>query len=67
MQTLTRRELLPNRTRTLWMFGSHRRLERRWEWLTCLPTHGRFPQISQTYDTGESFSGNGLGGYQPQR
>lgn len=53
VQTLMRRELLPWRTLTRWMLGSQRRLERRCEWLTCLPTHGPLPQISHRYDTTE--------------
>jgi hypothetical protein len=36
--------------RTFWMFGSQRRFVRRWEWLTRMPTWGRFPQTSQTAD-----------------
>jgi hypothetical protein len=47
VQTRIRFELLPWRTRTRWMFGSQRRLERLWEKLTCFPTHGSLPQISQ--------------------
>src|ERR1700761_6145512 len=50
VHTLTRCLLPPGRsaTRTLWMFGSHRRLVRRWECATDLPKPGAFPQISQT-------------------
>ena len=33
---------------TVWMFGSQRRLVRRWECDTDLPKPGPFPQISQT-------------------
>lgn len=49
--------------RTRWMLGSHRLLDRLWEKLTCFPTHGCLPQISQTYDTEETSSGT-PGGYQ---
>ena len=34
--------------RTFWMFGSHRRRERRWEWLTFIPVLGWRPQMSHT-------------------
>ena len=34
--------------RTGWMFGFHLRLDRRWEWETCLPKNGVFPQMSHT-------------------
>src|SRR5580704_10790501 len=34
--------------RTRWMFGSHRRLVRRWEWETFMPNEGFLPQISHT-------------------
>jgi hypothetical protein len=34
--------------RTRWMFGSQRRFVRRWEWETCMPKNGFFPQMSQT-------------------
>ncbi len=47
VHTLMRRELAPWRTRTRWMLGSQRRLDRRWEWLTCRPTQGLLPQTSQ--------------------
>jgi hypothetical protein len=47
VQTRIRFELLPWRTRTRWMLGSQRRLERLWEKLTCFPTQGSLPQISQ--------------------
>jgi len=34
--------------RTLWMFGSQRRLVRRWEWLMFIPNDGFLPQTSHT-------------------
>jgi hypothetical protein len=34
--------------RTLCTFGFHRRGDRRWEWETCIPKNGVFPQISHT-------------------
>ena len=37
--------------RTRWMFGSQRRLVRRWEWDTFIPKAGCFPQISHTAAT----------------
>ena len=37
VHTRIRRELLPCFTRTFWMFGSQRRLERLWEKLTLFP------------------------------
>src|ERR1700722_14383352 len=50
VQTLSRRLLPPGRftTCTVWTFGSHRRLVRRWECDTDLPKPGPFPQISHT-------------------
>ena len=36
--------------RTFWMLGLQRRFVRRWEWLTRMPTRGRFPQTLQTAD-----------------
>ena len=50
VQTRIRLLLLPCRTRTRWMFGNQRRLERLWEKLTCLPNHGSLPQTSHRYD-----------------
>jgi hypothetical protein len=50
VHTRARRVLVPCLTRTRWIFGSQRRLERLWEKLTCFPYHGSFPQISQRYD-----------------
>jgi hypothetical protein len=61
-----RRELGPSLTRMRCTLGSQRRLVRRWEWLTCLPTQGRLPQISHTNDTGGILLGNGRKGYQPR-
>jgi hypothetical protein len=40
--------------RIFWMFGFQRRFVRRWEWLTRIPTWGRFPQTSHTADIGTS-------------
>jgi hypothetical protein len=34
--------------RTFWMLGCHRRFDRRWEWLTCIPNPGLRPQMSHT-------------------
>jgi len=34
--------------RSFWMFGSHLRLDRWWEWETRFPKKGFFPQMSQT-------------------
>jgi hypothetical protein len=65
VHTRMRRELLPSLTRMRCTLGSQRRLVRRWEWLTCLPTHGPLPQISHTNDTGGILLGNGARGYQP--
>lgn len=50
VHTLTRCLLPPGvaTARTDWMFGSHRRLVRRWECDTDLPKPGPFPQISHT-------------------
>ena len=47
-QTLTRLGVPFTSARTRWMLGSHRRGERRWEWETCIPKNGVFPQMSQT-------------------
>jgi hypothetical protein len=43
------------RARTRWMLGSKRRFVRRWEWLSCIPNHGFFPQSSQTAAMTPSF------------
>src|SRR5215510_9157353 len=50
VHTLTRFLFPPGwvTARTVWMFGSHRRLVRRWECDTDLPKPGPFPQISHT-------------------
>ena len=50
VQTFTRCLLPPGRVTacTVWMFGFHRRLVRRWECDTDLPKPGPFPQISHT-------------------
>ena len=34
--------------RTRWMLGFHRRLVRRWEWLTLIPKEGCLPHTSHT-------------------
>jgi hypothetical protein len=34
--------------RTRWMFGFHRRLVRRWEWLMLMPNDGPLPHTLQT-------------------
>lgn len=46
VQTRARRVLPPCLTRTRWMFGTQRRLDRLCEKLTCFPYHGALPQIS---------------------
>ena len=43
MQTRTRFGAPPTTARTFWMLGIQRRFVRRWEWLTRMPTRGRFP------------------------
>ena len=45
-QTFTRLGTPFTSARTRWMFGSQRRGERRWEWETCMPKNGVFPQMS---------------------
>ena len=40
----------PTTARTFCTLGSQRRFVRRWEWLTRIPTWGRFPQTLQTAD-----------------
>src|SRR5689334_21836197 len=47
----------PAATRTVWMFGFHRRLVRRWEWDTLWPKPGPLPQTSHTLATGYSWIG----------
>src|SRR5882672_9866308 len=42
---------------TVWMFGFHRRLVRRWECETDLPKPGLLPQTSQTAATSHTPSG----------
>src|ERR1700742_3548818 len=64
-QTLRRFLLPPGRvtTWTVWTFGSHRRLVRRWECDTDLPKPGPFPQISHTaviLQAPQSFGGPAL-------
>ena len=54
VQAWMRRELLPWRIRTRWMFGSQRFDERLCENDTCLPTHGSLPQISHRNDNEET-------------
>lgn len=48
MQTFTRLGVPSISARTRCTFGFHRRGERRWEWETCMPKNGFFPQMSQT-------------------
>ncbi|KAB7756899.1 hypothetical protein MPHL21000_09420 [Mycolicibacterium phlei DSM 43239 = CCUG 21000] len=50
VHTFRRCLLPPGRAtaRTVWMFGFHRRLVRRWECETDFPKPGPFPQISHT-------------------
>lgn len=60
VHTRIRRVLVPWGIRTRWMLGSQRREERRCEKLTCLPTQGSFPQISQRADTSSSLRGRDL-------
>ena len=50
MQTRTRFGAPPTTARIFWMLGLQRRFVRRWEWLTRMPTRGRFPQTLQTAD-----------------
>jgi hypothetical protein len=50
VQTRTRFGAPPTTARTFWMLGLQRRFVRRWEWLTRMPTRGRFPQTLQTAD-----------------
>ncbi len=54
MHTRIRFVLVPCLTRTRWILGTQRLLERLWEKLTCFPNHGAFPQISQIADMGTS-------------
>jgi hypothetical protein len=51
VQAFTRFGVPFTNARTRWMFGSHRLGERRWEWETCMPKNGFFPQMSQTAAT----------------
>src|SRR6478609_8089390 len=66
VQALTRFLLPPgwDTVCTTWMFGSHRRLVRRWECDTDLPKPGPFPQMSHTAAIVQApqISGVGLGG-----
>ena len=48
VQTLMRFGEPPTSARTRWMFGSQRRLVRRWECETFIPKFGFLPQTSQT-------------------
>jgi hypothetical protein len=45
----------PSLACTVWMFGFHRRLVRRWECETDLPKPGPLPQTSHTAATSVSF------------
>lgn len=44
------RVLVPCLTRTFWMFGTQRRLDRLWEKVTFFPKLGSLLQTSQRYD-----------------
>ena len=48
VQTCSRFGVPFTTARTRCTFGFHRRLDRRWEWETCMPKNGFFPQMSQT-------------------
>jgi uracil-DNA glycosylase len=48
VHTLSLRGVPFTTARTFWMLGFHRRGERRWEWETCIPKPGFFPQMSHT-------------------
>ena len=48
VHTWTRRGLPFTMARTRWMFGFHRRLVRRCEWLMLMPKEGCLPHTSQT-------------------
>src|SRR6266508_4056891 len=48
VQTLTRLGEPSTRARTRWMLGFHRRLVRRWEWLSFIPNQGCLPHTSHT-------------------
>jgi hypothetical protein len=50
VQTRTRFGAPPTTARIFCTLGLQRRFVRRWEWLTRMPTRGRFPQTSQTAD-----------------
>lgn len=53
VHTRARRLLVPCFTRTRWMLGFQRRLERLCEKLTCFPNQGSLPQISHLADIGD--------------
>ena len=57
VQTCSRLGAPSTMARTRWMFGSQRRLVRRWEWLTFMPNEGFLPQMSHTAAIGETFLG----------
>src|SRR3954451_11452438 len=48
VQALTRLGEPLSTARIFWMLGFHRRLVRRWEWLTAIPKDGCLPHTSQT-------------------
>jgi hypothetical protein len=50
VQTRTRFGAPPTTARTFCTLGIQRRFVRRWEWLTRMPTRGRFPHTLQTAD-----------------
>src|SRR5580704_12979051 len=57
VQTCSRLGAPSTSARTRWIFGSQRRLVRRWEWLTFMPNEGFLPQISHTAAIGVTFLG----------
>lgn len=63
VHTRARRVLVPCFTRTRWIFGFQRRLERLCENVTCFPKLGSFPQTSQRYDMLRLLKKNGGEGY----
>jgi hypothetical protein len=48
VHAFTRRGVPSTSARTRWMFGFQRLGLLRWEWETCMPKNGFFPQMSQT-------------------
>lgn len=54
VQTLSLRGVPATIVRTVWMFGTQRRLLRLCEWLIDFPNTGDLPHTSQTLDKGNS-------------